>query len=405
MNLRIAWRNIWRNKKRTMITIISITLAVMMAVFTRSFQEGTYAKMIENAVGKFTGYVQVHQKDYWEDKTIDNGIVVDDTLISEIMSVDDVTGVNLRLESFSLASFGNSTKGTLVMGIDPEKEIQMLDLKDKMIKGNYIKPGDKSIILGSKLAEYLKIEVGDTLVLLGQGHWGQSAIGAFPVKGVLKMPAPDIDRQIVFMPLLLAQEFFSFENGVTSLVVISEESDQTQEIKDVINAKIDLSEYKAMTWQEMSPEMLQQIEGDKVGGIFMIAILYMIIAFGVFGTVLMMTEERKREFAVMVAIGMQKTKLMMVSFYETILMNSIGVILGVIFTVPLIIYFNIYPIEMTGEAAESIEKLGVEPVLPTILRLSIFVNNIIIILIITGISSIYPLLSLWRLNVIKSLRR
>ncbi len=405
MNLRIAWRNIWRNKKRTLITISSITLAVVMAVFTRSFQEGTYAKMIENAVGKFTGYVQVHQKDYWDDKTIDNGITVNDTLVREILSLKNVEGVNLRLESFSLASFGNSTKGTLVMGIDPEKETQMLDLKDKMIKGNYIRPADRSIILGSKLADYLKIDVGDTLVLLGQGHWGQSAIGAFPVKGILKMPAPDIDRQIVFMPLMLAREFFSFENGVTSLVVISEESDQAQEITDAINASIDTTQYKAITWQEMAPEMLQQIEGDKVGGIFMIAILYMIIAFGVFGTVLMMTEERKREFAVMVAIGMQKTKLMLVSFYETILMNSIGVILGVIITVPLIIYFNIYPIEITGETAESIEKLGVEPVLPTILRLSIFVNNIIIILVITGISSIYPLISLWRLKVIKSLRR
>ncbi|NOX48524.1 MAG: ABC transporter permease [Chlorobi bacterium] len=405
MNLRIAWRNIWRNKKRTLITISSITLAVVMAVFTRSFQEGTYAKMIENAVGKFTGYVQVHQKDYWDDKTIDNGIEVNDTLVREILSVKNVEGVNLRLESFSLASFGNSTKGTLVMGIDPEKETQMLDLKAKMIKGNYIRPGDRSIILGSKLADYLKIDVGDTLVLLGQGHWGQSAIGAFPVKGILKMPAPDIDRQIVFMPLMLAREFFSFENGVTSLVVISEESDQAQKITDAINASIDTTQYKAITWQEMSPEMLQQIEGDKVGGIFMIAILYMIIAFGVFGTVLMMTEERKREFAVMVAIGMQKTKLMLVSFYETILMNSIGIILGVIITVPLIIYFNIYPIEMSGEAAESIEKLGVEPVLPTILRLSIFINNIIIILVITGISSIYPLISLLRLKVIRSLRR
>lgn len=380
-------------------------MAVVMAVFTRSFQEGTYAKMIENAVGKFTGYVQVHQKDYWDDKTIDNGIVLNDTLIDEILSVKNVEGVNLRLESFSLASFGNSTKGTLVMGIDPEKEIQMLDLQDKMVKGDYIKPGDRSIILGSKLAQYLNIKVGDTLVLLGQGHWGQSAIGAFPVKGILKMPAPDIDRQIVFMPLLLAQEFFSFENGVTSIVVVSEESDQSRKITDAINSKIDSSEYKAMTWQEMSPEMLQQIQGDKVGGIMMIAILYMIIAFGVFGTVLMMTEERKREFAVMVAIGMQKTKLMLVSFYETILMNSIGVILGVILTVPLIIYFNIYPIEMTGEAAESIEKLGVEPVLPTILRLSIFVNNIIIILVITGVAAIYPLISLFRLKVIKSLRR
>jgi ABC-type lipoprotein release transport system permease subunit len=84
MEIRIAWRNIWRNKKRTLITISSVSFAIVMAVFTRSFQEGTYTKMIENAVGQFTGYVQVHQKDYWNDKTLDNGIVVNDSLLNTI---------------------------------------------------------------------------------------------------------------------------------------------------------------------------------------------------------------------------------------------------------------------------------------------------------------------------------
>ncbi len=405
MNLQIAWRNIWRNRKRTMITISSVTLAVVLAVFMRSFQEGTYGKMIENAIGDFTGYVQVHQKDYWDDKTIDNGIEVNSTLINNILEVENVESVNQRLESFSLASNENRTKGTLIMGIDPEKEEQILSLKKKMIKGESLKADDKSIILGSKLAEYLKIDVGDTLVLLGQGHWGNSAIGAFHVKGILKMPAPDIDRQIVFMPLKLAQEYFSFENGITSLVVKFEDSDLTQEITDAINAKIDTTKYLAMTWQDMSPEMLQQIEGDRVGGLIMIAILYMIIAFGVFGTVLMMAEERKKEYAVMIAIGMQKTKIMAISFYEAILMNSVGIIIGIILAVPLVFYFNIYPIEMTGEAVESIEKLGVDPVLPTTLSLSIFVNNIIVILLITFLAAIYPLLSILKLKVIESMRR
>ena len=405
MNIRIAWRNIWRNKKRTMITVSSVTLAVVLSVFTRSFQEGSYAKMIENAIGNFTGYVQVHQKDYWDDKTIDNGIVVTDTLINEILSVNDVEGVNQRLEGFSLASHGNKTKGALVMGVEPQKADSMLKLKDKLIAGRYISKNDSAIVMGAKLAEYLHLSVGDTLVLLGQGHWGQSAIGAFPIKGIVKMPTPDLNRQLVLMPLRLAQDFYSFENGVTTLVVKFKDPDKTYQITDAINDRIDTSKYLAMPWQKMSPEMLQQIQSDRIGGIFMIAILYMVIAFGVFGTVLMMTEERKKEFAVMVAIGMQKTKLVLISLYEAILMNSVGVILGIALVIPLIVYFNVHPIQMTGEAAESIEKLGVEPVLPTIMRFSIFLHNIIVILIITAVAAIYPSISILRMKVIKALRR
>jgi ABC-type lipoprotein release transport system permease subunit len=405
MNLIIAWRNIGRNKKRSLITVSSVILAVVLAVFTRSFQEGTYTKMIENAVGKFTGYVQVHQKDYWNDKMLDNGMEINDNLSKTILSVNHVEGINYRLESFSLASYKNSTKGTLIMGIDPLKENEMLELKSKLTVGNYLTDKDNSILLGSKLAEYLKITVGDTLVLLGQGHWGQSAVGAYPVKGIVKMPAPDIDRQIVFMPLQLAREYFSFTKGVTSIVVKFKDSDYTQAICNELNSKLDTTQYTAMTWQKMLPEMVQIIQSDRVGGIFMIAILYMIIAFGIFGTVLMMTEERKKEFSVMVAIGMQKSKLVLVTLYETILMNAIGIAIGIAIALPLVFYFNLNPIEMTGAEAESMAKLGVEPVLPTLISFEIFLNQIIIILIITGIAAIYPAFSIFKMKVLKSLRR
>ena len=404
MNLQIAWQNIWRNKKRTAITISSVTLAVVLAIFMRSFQEGTYDVMIENAVGKFSGYVQVHQKDYWLDKTIDNGIEINNKLINEINNVEGVEGTNLRIESFSLASYKKNTKGTMIMGIEPQKEDEMLSLKSKIIKGEYINANDKSIIIGSDLASYLDINVGDTLVLMGQGHWGQSAINAYPVKGIIKMPSPIINKQIVFMPLLLASEYFSFENGATSIVIKFENPNLTNEITQAINNTIDTTQYKAIAWQQMSPEIVQQIEGDKAGGLIMIGILYMIIAFGVFGTVLMMAEERKREFAVMISIGMQKTKLMVISFFEAMLMNSVGIAVGIILTIPIVYYYNVNPIRLTGEMAESMVQFGIEPVLPTMLSFSIFFNNTMIILIITGIAAIYPLMSILKMNVIKSLR-
>jgi len=404
MNLRIAWRNLWRNKKRTMITVSLITLSVALAVFMRSLQEGSYARMIENAVGSYTGYVQVHQKDYWNDKSLDNGIVVNDSLLSLIRSVKDVTGVNLRLESFSLASHGNSTKGTLIMGIVPEQDT-MLNITSRIIEGEFITEDDSSVILGSKLANYLKITPGDTLVLLGQGHYGQTAVGAFPVKGIAKMPAPDLDRQIVFMPLKLAQSYFSFPGGVTSIIVDFNNAEQTPRITDALNSSLDTTRYRAIGWQQMTPEMVQMIESDRTGGIMMISILYMIIAFGVFGTVLMMTEERKKEFAILVAIGTQKTKLTAISFYETIMMNSLGVIVGIVITIPLVIYFMYNPLTMTGKEAESFEKLGIEPIMPTILRFKIFLHQIIVILMISLVAFIYPLVTIFRLKVVKAMRR
>lgn len=405
MNIIIAWRNIWRNKKRTFITISSVTLAIILAVFMGSFQEGSYDLMIETSVGEFTGYVQVHHKDYWGDKTIDNGMVIDQEVLKQISSVEDVESTSTRIESFALASHLKNTKGTMIMGIEPEKEEDMLDLKQRIISGEYINHEDRAINIGSGLADYLDIKVGDTLVLMGQGHWEQTAINAYPIKGILKMPSPVIDKQIVLMPLLLAEEYFSFEDGATSIIVKFQDADKTQEITTAINETIDTTQYRAIAWQDMSPELVQMIEGDRGGGIIMLAILYMIIAFGVFGTVLMMAEERKREFAVMVSIGMQKTKLMLISFYEALLINSVGVVLGILLTIPIVYYYHINPIPLTGEMAESMEQFGIESSMPTAIKLSIFVNNTLVVIFITIIATIYPLLSILKMNVIKSLRR
>ncbi|MBN2669567.1 MAG: ABC transporter permease [Bacteroidales bacterium] len=405
MNIKLAWRNIWRNRKRTLISLSSVSLAVVLAVFTRSFQEGSYAKMIENSVGQLTGYINVHQAEYWKEKSLDNGITVSDSLINTIETVDGVTAVDPKIESFSLVAHGNHTKGALVAGIDPDSEDEHVKLSEKIVEGRFIKAVEKGIVLGEGLSKYLKINIGDTLVMMGQGHYGQSAVGAYPVVGIVKLPSPELNKQLVYMPLNLARTYLSFDDGATSLIVRIDDQSRADEINRAINNKIDTTQYLSMTWEEMSPELVQMIEGDKSGGIIMIGILYMIIAFGIFGTILMMTEERKKEFAMMIALGMQKSKIIIISIYETLYINSLGLIIGTIITLPLVVFFNIYPIRVSGEMAASIEQFGMEPVMPTLVDFDIFWEQIVVVLLIIGIAALYPIISIVKLQLIKALRK
>ncbi|MDZ7717457.1 MAG: hypothetical protein U5K72_01400 [Balneolaceae bacterium] len=118
--LQLAWRNIWRNKRRTIITMLSIVVAVLLAAVMRSMQEGQYTDMVENTVGTFSGYVQVHGKGYWEDKTLDNTFVAADSVYANIQSEQSVQAVVPRLESFALAAGENQSRPAMVMGIDVE---------------------------------------------------------------------------------------------------------------------------------------------------------------------------------------------------------------------------------------------------------------------------------------------
>ncbi len=159
-----------------------------------------------------------------------------------------------------------------------------------------------------------------------------------------------------------------------------------------------------MTWQELNPEMVQAIETDNMGGKIMLAILYMIIGFGVFGTVMMMTLERRKEFAVMISVGMRKTVLLSMLSWETIIIGIVSSILGFLIIFPVIYYLHLHPIPLTGEIAESLRRFGVEPILPFSVKSEIFLNQFANVSVIVILAAIYPLVSVLKFNVIKGLR-
>lgn len=404
MYLKLAWRNIWRNKRRTWITVAAIAFAVFFSAILKSSQLGSYARMIDNVARFYTGYIQVQGKGYWDDKTLDTSFEYDNNLLQKIGNINYVEVAAPRIESFTLTSFGSQTKGALVLGIDPGPENLLTHVKDKIIEGDYLEKNDKAALLSEGLAKYLKIKVGDTLVMISQGYRGVNSAAKYPVKGIVKFPAPDLNNQLVYLPLKEAQWFYGAEDRLTNIALVINHVDLTETVVDELTAELDAATYDIKGWRAMMPELLQQIELDYVGGLIMRYILYAVIAFGIFGTFLMMVNERKYEFGIMMAIGMKRYRLQVIVFLETIMIALTGTVVGVLLSLPIIIYFFFNPIYFTGEYAELFEKFGVEPILPFSVEPEVFTGQVEVILIITLILALYPLWAILRLKINQAIR-
>jgi putative ABC transport system permease protein len=401
---KLAWRNIWRNKKRTMITVSSIFFALFLALLMRGLQLGTYDQMIKNSVEYYTGYIQIHEKGYFDEPVLDNSFLPSDSLYNLVVSHPNVKSLLPRIESFALASSGEITKGGVVMGIDAVNDNKLTQLEDKLVDGRLPEKKEHGIVLTQKLAEYLKLEIGDTVVLLGQGYHGISAAGKYNVVGILFFPVPNLNNSLMYLDVETASELYSTEARLTSWVVLLSDNDKyektTVELQNMVPKNIEV-----LNWETFSPEVKQGIDADDASGQIILMILYIIIGFGIFGTVLMMIAERKKEFAIMVAVGMQKTKLAIVVIIETLLIIAIGLISSIGVSIPIIYYLHLNPLKFGGELESMFETYGMEPIMPMAWETSYFINQTIIVIVLAFIAIAYPLFNVFKFSVIKALRK
>lgn len=469
-NLKIAWRNLWRNRRRTIITSASVFFAVFFAVVMRSYQLGSYDHMINNFIESFTGYLQVQNVKFQDNPLIDNSFSYSDSLAAAMSKVDNVVSVTPHIESFTLASSGTQTKGVAVIAIDPQKEKNFSDPEAKLVRyrindetirrlkengripaglidragkasgrsfstpgrlelelnltteektlylpdllnclkvqNSYLTDNDNGILVSDRLASYLKVAIGDSVILMGQGYHGVSATALFPVRGIIKMPAPDIDNKLIVMTIPAAQKFYGAEGRITSLVVnLTDKSNRTiAKAKSSINALLTDKNTTTKTWYELNPVLYQQIQGDSQTGVATLGLLYFIIFFGIFGTVLMMVSERKREFGVLVSIGMQKRKLKWIVSIEMALLGAIGLIAGLLASTPLILYFYYNPILLKGDMASMMEEWGWDPVMPTAWFGPYFYWQTLVVAVMVMLVTIYPMRKIGRLKEIDALR-
>ena len=406
MIFKIAWRNIYRNKKRTLITVTSIFAALFLIILMRALQFGFYDNIIKTVVESYAGYVEVHAEGYWDNQSLDNSMEVDQKLINDISSVEGVENIVQRLQTFSLISMGEKTKGGVINGVEISDEQKITDWNKKMLSGSF-NLGENEIIVGKGIAEYFDIRENDTLILYGQGYRGMMAAGKYPVKGVIDLKNPDLNQLGIFMAIESARNYVSSEEISTHIIIDKEQYyDEEKIVKDL--SQILSKDYEIMTWKKTLPEIEQTITADNAGGLIMAFILYIIVVFGMFGTVLMMTEERKYEFGVLISIGMSRVRLFGIILIETIILSMIGVFLAIILTYPISYYFNLNPIDMAalmGEGADQmLEDLGFSPLAPMSISWDIPLSHALVIFIFSLLISIYPAIKILNLNPVKSMK-
>jgi ABC-type lipoprotein release transport system permease subunit len=418
--------------------------------------------MINNVI-ELSGHIQVQDTNYIDNKTINDVFAMNDSTLKKIEESPNITEIVPRVESFALASYKDKTKGVAVMGIDPEKDAQISNLDKKIaryklnidsidykpeiyeklkllnkksyvsdeilkerlesnlgkklyteelankilvkskINSKYLEPGDNGVVIGESLGDYLKIGLGDTLVMISQGYHGSSAANLFVVRGFIKLPLVQLERGVVFIDINAAQDFYSIDNQMTSLLLKIDNNRKLDATNLIVNQKLP-DNLQAQTWEELQPETVQMIESDKAGGVFMKGIFYMIVGFIIFGTIMMMLSERRKEFGILIAVGLKRGKLAIILLYETLLISMIGCVIGFFVSFPIVGFLHKNPISLQGQMAEMMEEYGFEPILFFSNSGDIFYTQAIVIFFVTITIFLFPLMSLGKLNIIKAIR-
>lgn len=404
MLFKLAWKNIWRNKKRTVIVSASVFFAVFLAIVMRSAQLGSYSYMIHSSAKMATGYLQVQAEGFWENRSLDKSYIANKEISDSILQINGVTSLTERLEAFALLSNDTITKVSPVVGINPDQEQHMTGLKDKLIEGDYLSGGKNHTLISEGLAKNLKVGIGDSLVLYGSGFHGQTAAAFLIVSGIVKLPLPFMNKAFAFINLPDAQYIYAAPGRITSASIMIENIRMLDRIKNSVKRMLKDNQ-TIMTWDEMLPELVQNIELDNASGLIMIGILYIVITLGVLGTIMMMTSEREKEFGILYSVGMNKIKMLIVSIMESVMVSFVGVIIGILGSIPLTIYLRDNPIPITGEGASTWESLGIEAIMTFTTDPGIYFWQGMIVLFIALLCASYPMIFIGFLNPTQAMRK
>jgi len=327
MTLKIAFRNIFRQKRRTLLTMLTMFGGFVLSAFSVGMSDGTYNRIIDMFTRNRLGHIQIHKEDYLDRpalyKTIDNYRAIG----RSIQSVSGVTSWTPRVYSAGLASVGDKATGVRIIGIDPQKEQAATRFDRKIVEGKaFSDTAAHETILGRGLANILRAKLGDELVIVSQGADGSIANDLYIVTGILESGDNISDQTALYLHIDDAQELLVLEGRVHELVIIGKSLDDVPELTDRIAETLADPSLAVESWQEFAKSFYRAMKADQEGGWIMLIIIIGIAAVGVLNTVLMTVLERRREYGVLRAIGMRPGQIFHLVISEVAVMAVFSII-------------------------------------------------------------------------------
>ncbi|MEE8482064.1 MAG: FtsX-like permease family protein [Acidiferrobacterales bacterium] len=405
--IQIAWRNLWRNRRRTWLTAGAIAFSTILLVGVVPIQFGMYEIMVDASLRVFPGHAQIQRPGYQDKPKIRNAIKDAEILAHSLRSSKKYTGVAVRAQGFALLSSGSRSYGGQVIGVEPEYEGNTSSIPGLVKQGRFLSSIDaQEIVLGSVLARNLKLNIGDEVTLLGGGKDGSIAAAILPVVGIFNSGSRDLDRYFSEIPLHTFQDIFSMGRAAHSIAVVGKTVDeQPQLLTDLNSAIANRKDVIVLGWEKLVPGLKQGIEMDKASGVIFLGILTAILVFSILNTFLMTVLERTREFGLMLALGSRPRGIAGLMMLESAMLTMLGLAIGTAIGAALVFWANI-----DGFTYPGLEDLAAQYNLPGLSRLYPQINLFnfllgpITILVATNLAAWVPILRIRKLEPVEAMR-
>ena len=346
----VAWRNLWRNRRRTWLAVGGVAFATALVQFSMSLQVGGYAAQIEAATDFFVGHAQIQRSDYLEQARFEQTLDGATALVRSLEARPDILSVAPRVEAFALASVEERSFGVQVLGMDAARERRTVGFLQRIAEGR-MAAGPDEVVLGSALARNLGAGVGDEVVVLGTGKEGGVAALAASVSGILDSGLAELDRSLMLAPINAVQSAFGLGDEAHTLVVRSLDPLAGAELVSALDTELPQGA-KARSWDEVLPDLHQGIELDRLGSVFLYGIVILVVTFSVVNTFIMTVFERTREFGLLLAVGMRPGAIIGMVQLEALCIWLLGVGVALALMVPLVGWLSSYGLYLGEEISQ-----------------------------------------------------
>ena len=404
---KLAWRNIQRNRRRTVITAAAIIVGVTMMIIVNGIVTGMLERTIANSVELETGHIKVYPKSYYEKSDLMPTNMHINSYVEVTGVIDEIEGVECtspRIKAGGMLKIGQETVGVIINGINPESDLKIRDLKKRITEGEYLASKDSNLaMIGAVLAEKLKIGINDEILISSMAADGSEATIIPKVKAIFKTGFSSYDGSMIFLPLLETQNMLKIEHkDTTEIVIMVTDSKKVKNLNTSIESKLREGgyDYDVLHWEQLAPELAQFAEMEKSMSTLILFIVLIIATVGILNTMLMAVYERVKEIGVMAAFGYKRRNILVLFLLEGLIIGAVGALLGCILGVGINHFLSIVGINFAGGEVVEFYETCIYP------KLSIYdvIYPFFFAIVVSILASLYPAYKASKLEPVEALR-
>lgn len=401
MLLKLSWRNLWRNRRRSLIVLAAIVLGLIVLVLTEAYTAGMLKQMLDDQIGSHVAHMLIHKKGFNDNKIIQNYLPSADAVESALERGGLSEAASRRIVAYGLASSASNSSGVSIVGVEPEKESRITLIKSWVVEGSYLSGGEREIVIGRGLAERLGVELGGKIVLMSSAKDGTVGSDVFRIIGLYESSNGEFDKAYVYIKLGNAQRMLGLDSQVNEIAVLARNPDEVSTLQENVKAALG-DEYEVLSYDELLPALMAILEvADSSMGIYYL-IIGIATIFGIINTLLMSVFERIREFGVLMAMGMKNKEVFSMVLMEALLLGVIGTVAGLVVGMAIYVPMWTYGLDLSS-FSEGLKFIGVSATVYPLITPIALVRIILIIPFISVLASVYPAVRAIRLVPVRAI--